>query len=92
MRLCLIGPPAALCIGLSGGNAGADVLVTKRFKYDTPDPCKTNGDIWFCSFRGGVGTVTLQGDANSHDFLLTIKGELQPQAAGCTRLTDERSP
>ena len=79
MRLSLIGRLAALYIGLAGGLAGADTLVTKTFRYDTPAKCQIDGDIWFCGFRGGVGTVSLIGDSNSHDFLLTIRGELQPQ-------------
>jgi len=50
MRLFLIGPLAALYIGLSGGGAGADALVRKTFRYDTPDKCEIDGDIWFCGF------------------------------------------
>ncbi len=79
MRLFLVGPLAALYIGLSGGGAGADAVVRKTFRYDTPDKCEIDGDIWFCGFHGGVGIVTLMGELGSHNFLLTIRGELQPQ-------------
>jgi hypothetical protein len=72
--LSVIGPLVALCVGLSGWCAGADTLVRKIFKYDTPDKCQIDGDIWFCG-----GTVILVGDLNSHNFALTIKGPLQPQ-------------
>lgn len=79
IRRFLIDRLAALYIGLAGGLAGAGTLVTKTFRYDTPARCEIDGDIWFCGFRGGVGTVSFTGDLNSHDFLLTIRGELQPQ-------------
>jgi hypothetical protein len=59
---------AALYIGLTGGNAGADVLVTKTFRYGTPDQCKIDGDIWFCSFRGGVGTAERVNDFDTAGF------------------------
>lgn len=74
MALSVIGLLVALCLGLSGRYAGADTLVRKTFKYDTPDQCHIDGDIWFC---GGI--VILVGDANAHNFLLTIQGQLQPQ-------------
>ena len=54
-------------------------IVEKTFRYDTPARCFIDSDIRFCGFVGGVGTVTLRGAADSHDFFLTIKGELQPQ-------------
>jgi hypothetical protein len=56
-------------------------IVEKTFRYDTPGRCYIDPDIRFCGFVGGVGTVTLRGTADSHNFLLTIKGELQPQVS-----------
>jgi hypothetical protein len=72
--LSVAGPLVAVCAGLSGRCAGADTLVRKTFKYDTPDKCKIDSDIWFCG-----GTVILTGGLNSHSFSLTIQGQLQPQ-------------
>ncbi len=37
------------------------------------------GARWFCGFQSGVGTVTLMGELSSHNILLTIRGELQPE-------------
>jgi hypothetical protein len=79
MRLALIVPLAALYIGLSGGRAGSDTLFRKTFHYATPDRCEIDSDIWFCGLHGGAGTVTLTGDLKAHNFLLTIRGELQPR-------------
>lgn len=76
LAVCVV---AAITASVAVSGRAAENEVVRTFKYDTAQRCYIDSDIRFCGFPGGVGTVTLRGAPNSRSFLLTIKGQLQPQ-------------